>query len=95
MTMPGGGGALVALTFKAAIDDPDRFSSSRGVGPWGDLTPQREQSGEHVNIGEISRAGDAGLRTAPTRRICTFVRIRGLQEEKGGLTAAPVHPVYL
>jgi len=63
MTMPGVG-ALVALTYKAAIDDPDRFSSSRDVGPWVGLTPRREQSGERDIIGEISRAGDAGLRTA-------------------------------
>ncbi len=32
MTMPGVG-VLVALTVKAAIDDPDRFRSSRDVGP--------------------------------------------------------------
>jgi len=63
MTMPGVG-ALVALNYKAAIDDPDRFSSSRDVGPWVGLTPRREQSGERDIIGEISRAGDAGLRTA-------------------------------
>lgn len=63
MTMPGVG-ALVALTYKAAIDDPDRFLSSRDVGPWVGLTPRREQSGERDIIGEISRAGDAGLRTA-------------------------------
>lgn len=63
MTVPGVG-ALVALTFKAAIDDPERFSSSRDVGPWVGLTPRRAQSGERDIIGEISRAGDAGLRTA-------------------------------
>jgi transposase len=63
MTMPGVG-ALVALTYKAAIDDPERFRSSRDVGPWVGLTPRREQSGERDIIGEISRAGDAGLRTA-------------------------------
>jgi transposase len=61
--MPGVG-ALVALTFKAAIDDPDRFSSSRGVGPWVGLTPRREQSGNRDIIGGITRAGDVGLRTA-------------------------------
>ena len=63
MTMPGVG-VLVALTFKAAIDNPARFSSSRDVGPWVGLTPRREQSGERDIIGEISRAGDAGMRTA-------------------------------
>ena len=63
MTMPGVG-ALVALTYKAAIDDPDRFSSSRDVGPWVGLTPRREQSGNRDIIGGITRAGDVGLRTA-------------------------------
>ena len=63
MTMPGVG-ALVALNYKAAIDDPDRFSTSRDVGPWVGLTPRREQSGERDIIGEISRAGDVSLRTA-------------------------------
>ena len=63
MTMPGVG-FRVALTVKAAIDDPERFRSSRDVGPWAGLTPRREQSGERDIIGEISRAGDAGLRSA-------------------------------
>jgi len=63
MTMPGVG-AVVALTVKAAIDDPDRFRSSKDVGPWTGLTPRREQSGERDIVGAISRAGDAGLRTA-------------------------------
>jgi transposase len=63
MTMPGVG-ALVALTVKAAIDDPSRFRSSKDVGPWVGLTPRREQSGERDIFGAISRAGDVGLRTA-------------------------------
>ena len=62
MTMPGVG-PIVALTVKAAIDDPNRFHSSKDVGPWAGLTPRREQSGERDIIGSISRAGDAGLRT--------------------------------
>ncbi len=37
MTMPGIG-AVVALTFRAAIDDPARFRSSKRVGPWAGLT---------------------------------------------------------
>lgn len=63
MTMPGVG-TLVALTVKSAVDDPERFRSSKDVGPWVGLTPRREQSGERDIIGEISRAGDVGLRTA-------------------------------
>jgi len=63
MTMPGVG-TLVALTVKAAIDDPERFRSSKDIGPWVGLTPRREQSGERDIVGQVSRAGDVGLRTA-------------------------------
>ena len=63
MTMPGVG-ALVALTVRAAIDDPARFRSSRAVGPWAGLTPRREQSGERDIVGHITKVGDATLRTA-------------------------------
>ena len=62
LTMPGVG-PIVALTVKSAIDDPDRFRSSKDVGPWAGLTQRREQSRERDIIGAISRAGDAGLRT--------------------------------
>ena len=40
MTMPGVG-AVVALSFKSAVDDPTRFTSSKTVGPWAGLTPSR------------------------------------------------------
>lgn len=63
MTMPGVG-ALVALTVRAAIDDPDRFHSSRAVGPWAGLTPRRDQSGERDIVDHIAKAGDATLRKA-------------------------------
>ena len=63
MSMPGVG-AVVALTFRSAIDDPTRFSSSKKVGPWVGLTPSRNQSGERDVSGGITRAGDANLRRA-------------------------------
>jgi transposase len=56
MTMPGVG-AVVALTVRAAIDDPARFRSSRDVGPWVALTPRRDQSGERDVVGQITRQG--------------------------------------
>lgn len=58
MTMPAVG-AVVALTFKSAVDDPARFSSSKKVGPWVGLTPSRQQSGERDVTGGITKAGDA------------------------------------
>ncbi|MYF07472.1 MAG: IS110 family transposase [Rhodospirillaceae bacterium] len=63
MTMPGVG-HVIALTFKSAIDDPERFQRSKDVGPWVGLTPGREQSGERDIVGGITKAGDAGLRGA-------------------------------
>ena len=63
MSVPGVG-PLVALTVKAGIDDPGRFRSSKMVGPHFGLTPRRDQSGERDVVGGISRAGDAGVRTA-------------------------------
>jgi transposase len=63
MTTPGVG-ALVALTFTSAIDDPGRFRSSRAVGAHFGLTPKKYQSGETDVTGRISRIGDHGVRTA-------------------------------
>jgi transposase len=63
MTVPGVG-PLTALIFKAAVDDPARFTSSRTVGAHFGLTPRRFQSGETDNPGRISRAGDADVRAA-------------------------------
>ena len=63
MTMPGVG-HVVALTFKSAVDDPERFRRSKDVGPWAGLTPGRNQSGERDIVGRITKAGDAGLRAA-------------------------------
>ena len=63
MTMPGVG-PVVALTFVSAVDDPGRFRRSKDVGPWVGLTPGRNQSGERDVVGAITKAGDAGLRTA-------------------------------
>lgn len=63
MTMPGVG-AVVALTFRSAVDDPAGFTSSKKVGPWVGLTPSHHQSGERDVTGGITRAGDANLRRA-------------------------------
>jgi transposase len=63
MTTPGVG-AIVALTFASAIDDPGRFRSSRRVGAHFGLTPRKHQSGETDVTGRISRIGDQGVRVA-------------------------------
>lgn len=63
MTAPGVG-AIVALTFRAAVDRPERFRSSRQIGPCFGLTPRRSPSGETDRSGAVSRAGDASVRVA-------------------------------
>ena len=61
MTAPGVG-AIVALAYVAAIDDPARFRSSKMVGAHFGLTPKRYQSGETDVVGRISKIGDRGVR---------------------------------
>jgi transposase len=61
VTAPGVG-AVVAMTYKAAIDDPDRFRKSKDVGPYFGLTPRKYQSGEVDRTGHISKIGDETVR---------------------------------
>ena len=63
MSAPGVG-AIVALTYASAIDDPGRFKSSKTVGALFGLTPRKYQSGETDVTGRISKIGDRGVRTA-------------------------------
>ena len=63
MTVPGVG-ALVAVTFETAVDEPGRFRTAKAVGAHFGLTPKRYQSGETDVTGGISKAGDAMVRTA-------------------------------
>jgi len=63
MSAPGVG-AIVGLTYVAAIDDPGRFKSSKHVGPHFGLTPKKYQSGEKDVTGRISKIGDASVRAA-------------------------------
>ena len=63
MTVPGVG-PVVALTFRATVDQPARFARSRSVGAHFGLTPRRYQSGETDWTGRVSKSGDAMMRTA-------------------------------
>ena len=63
MTTPGVG-ALISLTFVAAIDNTGRFKSSRTVGAHFGLTQKKYQSGETDVTGRISKCGDREVRTA-------------------------------
>jgi transposase len=55
-------GAVVGLTFAAAVDDPARFKSSKLVGAHFGMTPRKYQSGETDITGRISKVGDATVR---------------------------------
>ena len=63
MTVPGVG-PVVALTFRATVDVPARFTRSRDVGAHFGLTPRKHQSGEVDRSGRISKWGDAMMRSA-------------------------------
>ena len=61
MTIPGVG-PLTSLAFKATIDDPRRFASSKTVPAHLGLTPRVYQSGEIDRSGHISKSGDKLMR---------------------------------
>jgi transposase len=61
MSAPGVG-SIVGMAYVAAIDDPTRFRSSKGVGAHFGLTPRKYQSGQTDVTGRISKTGDAGVR---------------------------------
>lgn len=63
MTVPGVG-AVVGLTYIAAIEDPARFRKSRSVGAVLGMVPRKHQSGEVDRNGRITKTGDTEARAA-------------------------------
>ena len=63
MTVPSVG-PLVAITYKSAMDDPNRIMKSKAAGALFGLTPRKYQSGEKDVTSGITRAGDEMARTA-------------------------------
>jgi transposase len=57
-----GVGPLTALSFVLTVEDPERFKSSRAVGPYLGLRPRQSQSGEQDPELRITKAGDTDLR---------------------------------
>jgi transposase len=74
MTIPGVG-PIVSLAYKATIDDPERFQSSKAVGAHIGLTPRVYQSGEVDRSGNISKCGDKLLRHALYEAANSHLRI--------------------
>jgi transposase len=63
MTAPGVG-AITALTYRSAIDEPHRFARSRAVGAHFGLTSGIWQTGETLIQGRITKWGDGNVRRA-------------------------------
>jgi len=57
---------ITALTYKAEIFDPSRFSNSRVVGAYLGMTPTQYSSGEMQKQGRISKCGSNELRSLLT-----------------------------
>jgi transposase len=61
MSAPGAG-AVVALTYVSAVDDPTRFKRPSSVAAYFGMTPRRYQSGEIDRAGRIFKCGDGMVR---------------------------------
>jgi transposase len=57
-----GVGPITALTFVLVIQNPQRFSRNRSVGPYLGLVPKRDQSGERDPQLSITKSGSPYLR---------------------------------
>ena len=61
LTVPGVG-ALTALAYRTAVEDPRRFAKSQYVGAHFGLTPRKYASGETDRTGSITKCGDRMVR---------------------------------
>lgn len=67
LTGPRGVGTLTAVTYVLTLEDPYRFETSRAVGPYLGLVPERHDSGERNRPGRITKQGDPYLRKLLTQ----------------------------
>ena len=74
MTAPGVG-SMVALSFRAGVDEPARFGRSRSVAAHFGLTPTRYQSGEIDHAKGISKCGDSSIRWVLVEAAGALLRI--------------------
>lgn len=73
MDIPGVG-PICALTFYAAVGEPQRFNKAADIGPYLGLTPKVLQSGGTVRSGRISRMGNAATRGLLVQSSVRFMR---------------------
>jgi transposase len=62
MTIPGIG-AITATALLASAGDPTQFRNGRQFAAWLGLTPRQYTTGGKIRLGEITKKGDAYLRT--------------------------------
>lgn len=62
LSQPNGVGDLTALAFRLTLENPERFSKSRDVGPYLGLVPRQYDSGESSPQLRITKTGDVMLR---------------------------------
>ena len=77
MTVPGVG-AMTALRFVAAIDDPTRFAHAHSVSAYLGLTPGEHSSSKHKQRTGITKAGPAPVRRVLVLAAWQFQRCRPL-----------------
>jgi transposase len=73
MQIPGVG-PICALTFCAAVSEPNRFQDSTAVGCYLGLTPRLHQSGLTSRMGRISKMGNAAARSLLVQASVHFMR---------------------
>lgn len=73
MDIPGVG-PICALTFYAAVGEPDRFQRSSDIGSYFGLTPKLHQSGLTQRAGRVSKMGHVAARTLLVRSSVCFMQ---------------------
>lgn len=77
-TVPGVG-AIVALSYRAALDDAARFPSAGHVSSALGLVPQEDSSGERCRRGHITKVGSSEARAMLVQAAWTYWRSRSVR----------------
>ncbi len=78
-----GVGPITALTFRAGVDDPNRFASSRDVAAHFGLTPRLFESGATSYSGHITGIGDRAVRAALYSAASSLINVSKSKSELG------------
>lgn len=78
-------GAVTAVAFKAIVDNPARFPSSRALSSYLGLVPRERSSGDTRRLGRITKTGDTLLRAHLVQ--AAWCVMRSKSASTGGLRA--------